>query len=109
MTEIIMGDRRSGRTTELIKRSAETGAIIVVRDNLRGRHVQDLANDLGYDIPKVLTVSDLKFPLPIYRKGLLVDDIDAIIAQLFHYYPIEAVTMRETSWDITKLGGILNE
>lgn len=109
MTEIIMGGRRSGRTTELIKRSAETGAIIVVRDNLRGRHVQDLAKELDYDIPQVLTVSDLKLLSSIDKKGLLVDDIDAIIAQLFHYYPIEAVTMLETDWDITKLGGILNE
>lgn len=111
MSEIIVGARQIGKTVEMIKRSTETGAIIVVNDISRAKQVQDTADAFGYKIPPVLTVAMLGVPIKeynrreIYQRGLLVDDIDCILARLFHHYPIKAMTASRFDYDIQYLGG----
>ena len=50
--DIIVGGRETGKTVELIKRCAETGAVIFVLTYQRAEYIESLANGLGYNIPK---------------------------------------------------------
>ena len=47
MTEIIIGERGSGKTTELIKRSAETGSYILVATKMMAKCIHLSALDMG--------------------------------------------------------------
>lgn len=47
--KIIAGARNSGKTTELVKLSAETGAYIVTRDHNSARQLIDIAAQLLCD------------------------------------------------------------
>lgn len=59
---IIVGGRRTGKTLELIKMSAETGAVIFVLTYQRAECIENMAKKLGYDIPKpeVIRISSQK-------------------------------------------------
>ena len=46
--KLIIGDRKQGKTAELIKHSAETGNYILVHDNNRARIVAKQAKDMGF-------------------------------------------------------------
>lgn len=103
-TEFIIGGRRTGKTTELIRRSVETGAHIVVSNHVRAEQVELQAKQLGYDnLPEVL-VYDRNFGTRDYKQydwlklkteGILVDDIDDILSMVFHGIPIVAMTMSD--------------
>jgi len=56
--KVITGNRRSGRTTELIKEADDTGAIIVCANQLLCTHVSHLAADMGYSV-RVMTFETL--------------------------------------------------
>lgn len=84
MTEIIIRPRLCGKTTELIRRSAETGCCIVCTDMRRARQIAERAGDLALDIPFPLTAGEWVKHSYYSRgvRGLLFDDLDAIIASL---------------------------
>lgn len=96
MTEIIAGKRQSGRSTALIKKSAETGIYILVANRKRAEHLALLARDLGYDIPFPVTLRDYfrsKFTGScIRRDGIFIDDVDDVVEELFYPIEIKAVT-----------------
>lgn len=56
--KITVGDRRSGKTTALIKNAIATKSILVVHSRALINHVKDYATDMGYDIT-VLALNDL--------------------------------------------------
>lgn len=103
MTEIIIGERRSGKTTELIKMSAETGAYIVVGSGPQRDAVKEQAKRMGYEIPDVLRVSqftnqDIRTRYAdINMKGILIDEIGMLFEFLrcFVGIPIKAVTLTD--------------
>lgn len=98
--EVITGGRRSGKTVELIKRSAETGIYILVRDQPRARDLFRLAKQLGYSIPYPVT-SEEYFRTEfrgscIRRDGLYVDNVDEIIQQFLRGIQVKAITVAPT-------------
>lgn len=96
MTEYIIGERRSGKTTELIKRSAETGAVILAPTRAQASCIYDLAKELGYGISGPITVSDLDnddLCNIIREKGILIDELDYTLVRLCKNIPVTAATI----------------
>ena len=105
--KLIFGDRQSGKTTELIKESARTGAYIVVSCKNEARNVFRLSKELGLNIPYPLTVSEMIYESPssyVFQKGILIDNLERILCYLFDYITIHAATIDCTALDV----GVMN-
>lgn len=101
--KLIFGDRQSGKTTELIKESARTGAYIVVSCKSEARDVFRLAKKLGLNMPYPLTVSEMIYESPssyVFQKGILIDNLERILCYLFDYITIHAATIDCTALDV---------
>lgn len=104
MTEYIIGERRSGKTTELIRRSAETGAYILVANKYTASLIFKQAKLNDYDIPYPITIVDVlsrTINKSVRSKGILIDELDMILSGLFDGVPIHAATI--TKQKITSL------
>ena len=55
---IYVSGRQSGKTTFLIRQSADTGAVIVAPTCQMARYIDSMARDLGLQIPPPVTVAD---------------------------------------------------
>ena len=96
--EIIARARRAGKTTELIKRSAETGYYILTADHRRAQYVAMQAREMGYDIPMPVAFSDYIDSARFqgsYIKNIYIDDADEILKRIFYTVQIEAVTITD--------------
>lgn len=99
-TEILVGEGGTGKTAELIKKSAESGIYILVANRKRAEILMEQAEDMKLYIPFPVTLrewlrSDNRFHgSSIRRDGLLIDDIDDVIRELFLPIEIKAVTLR---------------
>ena len=101
--KLILGDRQSGKTTELIKESARTGAYIVVSCRKEAHNVFGSAKELGLNIPFPLTVAEVIYESPssyIFQKGILIDNLERILCRLFKYITINAATVDCTALDV---------
>lgn len=101
--KLILGDRQSGKTTELIKESARTGAYIVVSCRKEAHNVFGSAKELGLNIPFPLTVAEVIYESPssyIFQKGILIDNLERILCRLFNYITINAATVDCTALDV---------
>ena len=92
---IIISERQYGKTTNLVKRSAETGAIIVVPNHVMGTHVEVVAHELGLKIPRPITVTEYIRRLAFGGMGrtqkYLVDELQMVL---------EAMNVEEAMVDI---------
>lgn len=100
MTKYLIGERCSGKTTRLIERSAKEGIYILAPTKNTARCIADQAKEMGLDIPFPLTVGEYlrgnKFQgSSIRRDGLLIDDLDMVLHQLFGGIPIREVTLTD--------------
>jgi len=81
VTEIIIRGRQGGKTTEMIRRAAETGGYIVCTDQRRARQIAGKAREMGLSIRFPMTAAEWSrhsyYPPGI--RGLLFDDLDRII------------------------------
>lgn len=95
--DIIVGGRETGKTVELIKRSAETGAVIFVLTYMRAEHIESLAKGLGYKIPRpeVIRISSGGIAYTDVRLGtpMLIDDVDELLSYIFQRFKIEAIAL----------------
>lgn len=112
MTEFIIGERQSGKTTELIKRSIETGAHILAPSKRACEYIKCAAKELGYEnLPKPITISDItKYNhnmmsiKGIREHGILIDELDIALQNLFGEIEVKAATITErTERNITRL------
>lgn len=104
MTEYIIGERQSGKTTELIRRSADTGACILVANKSTASIIFKQAKMNDYDIPYPITINDVlsgNISNYVMSKGILIDELDMILSGLFNGVPIRAATI--TKQKITSL------
>lgn len=94
--DIIYRGRAEGKTTELIKRSIEENAYIIVINRGRALAVKKLADKLGY--------RQLLFPVTFqeymsnkmrgsYVRNVLIDDADDLIKLIFSSVNVLAITM----------------
>jgi hypothetical protein len=97
MAEMIVRGRMAGKTTELIRRAAETGGYIVCTDKRRASQVFRQAKDMGITIPFPLTANEWSSANYHSRgvRGLLFDDLDRIM-QMLSSVPVLAATWTES-------------
>ena len=83
MNKIYIGKRASGKTTLLIKKSAETGAVIVVPTQAMCAYIEEMAHTMNLNITKPITVTQF-----LYEKGrgekhkVLVDELQFLLDEL---------------------------
>ena len=97
---VVIGERCSGKTTRLIERSAKEGIYILAPTKNMARCIVDQAKGMGLEIPYPITVGEYlrgnKFQgSSIRRDGLLIDDLDMVLHQLFGGIPIREVTLTD--------------
>lgn len=92
--KLITKPRGKGKTTELIKISAETGDYIVVLNHRLARFVAQMATDMGLQIPFPATYAEIldKRCKGMRISGLLLDDLDSFLSG-FLEARVNAVTM----------------
>lgn len=96
MNKIIKG-RRQGKTTELIKRSAETRTYILVANRQRVEQVFNQAQSMGLNIPYPVTVEEYMRSgfRGSFINSILIDDADDVLSQVFSNVRIETLTMSD--------------
>lgn len=94
---IFIGKRGSGKTTQLIKKSSETGIYILVANRQRQRYVFEKARELGYVIPYPVTVDEYfanRFRGSYIQKdGVYIDDAEDVLQMVFNGIPIRGMTI----------------
>lgn len=100
MTNYLIGERCSGKTTRLILRSARDQLYILTSTKYRAHAIFDAARDMGLVIPFPVTLDEYlrgtKFQgSSIRRDGLLIDDVDDVVRTLFAGIPIHEVTLTD--------------
>ena len=92
---IIYKKRNTGKTTELIKISAETGYYIVCARQELANYIQCDAIKLGYKIPLPITYDE--FLQHKYNshgiKGFLIDDAELLLERISKTVPIHTITL----------------
>lgn len=97
---IIAKGIQTGKTTELIKRSAETGFPIVCRHRLAANRILDLAKNLGLSIPAPYTYAELTAAAVLINPGrpVLIDDAEELL-KCFCPVPIDTISILVQSID----------
>jgi len=90
----------SGKTTELIKKSAETGMYIVTANRVMVDHTAKMAADMGLKIPYPIAFQDfLNERKEIIKSSfidkVLIDDADMCLQSIFGRIEIDTITMDE--------------
>ena len=100
---IYVGGRGSGKSATLIKKSAETGAYILVATKCQAIAVYRQAKEMGYNIPFPVTVSEITtrrkyFDVSYMKKrGLLIDELRMVLDVAFCGIPIHGATLNADS------------
>jgi flagellar biosynthesis GTPase FlhF len=90
----ILKPKGTGKTTDLIKLSAETKINIVCLDSERVLQVQKQAKTLKIDIPKVMSWKDFIYSKDDNKgKSILIDNADDILQNLCYPIKLEAITL----------------
>lgn len=97
--QITIGERQSGKTTKLIKRSAAEGSYILVATKCQAGEISKQAREMGFDTPYPVTVEDyFKYKFrgsDITRKGILIDEVDLVLQYIFAGIPIREITLTD--------------
>ena len=95
--QAIIGGRRSGKTAELIKRSAESGIYILVLNRARASQIADHARAMGYDIPFPVTLEEYYRShgfagSSIRRDGVYIDNVEDVLRRMLPEIEVKAFT-----------------
>lgn len=92
--QFIIESRKSGKSTELIKKAAELDAYIIVADKKRAQSLHQLSKKLQINIPFPVTAQEV-LQGAYYAEGIkafLIDDIESFLKVLIPTVPVLAVT-----------------
>lgn len=85
---LIVGGRRSGKTTKLIKKAQDENLQIITNSKMSAKSVELLAKQLGYKIKQPITFSRFKnrkmyeMPDEDYENGVLIDEAIPILGEI---------------------------
>lgn len=57
--DFVIGSRRQGKTTLLIKKASETNGVIVCPNHMMANHIFHMAQELGYSLPKPIIYDEM--------------------------------------------------
>lgn len=94
--KITFGARATGKTHQLIIRSAESGYPIVVHGQPLVNYILTQAKKMGLNIPRPIFYRDLiekKFDGLYFGEKILLDNAELILIGLFNFCEIEEATI----------------
>lgn len=95
---LVIKDRGTGKSTQLIYTSAVTQYPIITQHRTSIIHLMDLANELGVVIPTPMTVDDYKARGRIHENHILIDEGYDLIGEALDAYMgthVVAVTLSD--------------
>ena len=121
--QLIIGERQQGKTTHLIKMSADNRGIIVTATEQSAKYVKDQAKEMGLDIPEPVTWNRFIHSRMMKTTPFLVDELGVILRGLgiktailddkctieylggesLHYGDVLTIKIRESTKDFSKL------
>ena len=95
-TKIIVGKRRSGKTTDAIKESAATGRYILVPNRAMALNLANYAQEIGLHIPFPITAREWQKGVApnVKRRGVIIDEGLIMLEQLLETH-IHMITISE--------------
>lgn len=94
--EVIVRPRRGGKTTELIKRAAAEGGVILVATMSQKEHVIARAKEMKATIPEPVTFGELRCgACQGQTHPLLIDEAQDLLRQACGGVPIAAITITD--------------
>lgn len=105
--KLIIGARRAGKTTRLIRESAEKSYYIVCDSEREARLISEQARSLGLDIPFPLTYREFVEGRYNVRgiKGFLIDELEFLLQFLSPRVPIASVVITPSSVEHVSIPG----
>lgn len=101
--KIIVGGRASGKTTELIQESAETGYRIITFNCDAARQIYMQAKGMGYDILRPISAMEYVLkPGSFEQDGILIDDLENTLGTIFKQ-KIHAATFCSECMPLTEI------
>ena len=105
--QITIGERQSGKTTKLIKRSAAEGSYILAVNKHQASAIFKQASEMGVKIPFPVTIDEvLNYKnmegRDMYQKGILIDESVSVLEYIFKGIPIHELTIT----DYGNIGGV---
>ena len=100
---IIIGNRGSGRTTELIRLCAENKGTVIVASSLGSeKYIVDMAKRMGLDIPAPISFSEFCDGKARWQgySGYYFDNLDASLRAIAGGKPIYDATIESQVTDI---------
>lgn len=97
-TTLIIKDRATGKTTQLLYTSATTQYPIIVQNKLQTKLLLDKAKDLNLIIPVPMTVEEFKNGRGMNYDHVLIDEGYNLIGEALDYYldtHVAAVTLTD--------------
>lgn len=96
MTDIIVGSRGSGKSTELIKMSADENIYILTGTKSQAECLFNQARKMGLNIPFPVTWEEFTRGhlqgTPIQEDGVLIDEASHLLSRVLKGIPVKAVT-----------------
>ena len=98
--DILVGKRQHGKTTHLIRRSADECVYILTSNYRRASEIFNMAENMNLHIPYPVTLNEyLRSGFKgssITRNGILIDDADQILQMIFAGLPIKCITITDS-------------
>lgn len=113
----VIGERCSGKTTRLIKKSAETGAVIVTATVMMADYIKDTARRMNLEIPSPISATQLlnlkhgrrNTPIDgllledIHKRGILIDEAQIVLQNIFSGCLIDEITLTDLGDNVERL------
>lgn len=92
--KVYLGLPKAGKTRRMLALSAETGAVLVVRDRERVRSALERARRMDLKIPQPITYAEFISGDYVERgtSRVIVDDVEGLVMHLARV-PVEALTV----------------
>jgi hypothetical protein len=102
---VLVGEVRSGKTTELVKMAASQWLYIVCPTKQRIDNIMDIARRIGADIPFPITFREYaeRRYHPRGIKGFVFDDLDHCVATLSGSVPVVGFSICEPVHSLLKM------
>ena len=89
--KVIHSPRASGKSTQAIKASSETGATIVTRTEIMADLLNKQASELGYSIPRPISIYQYH-DMKVKPENIIIDELESVLRCLIPS-KIELVTI----------------